>query len=142
MLDELDEHATGRARVDEGHKAFGTSPRRPIDELDALPHQAVKRPGKVDDLEAEVMHRGAPALGEEARDARVLVGRLEKLDAGVTAGREDDLHLLVGHVVDGTDRVPQDVAIEGQRIRDERDDHTDVMEWPSAGQAAHRLPGS
>jgi hypothetical protein len=142
MLDELDEHATGRARVDEGHKALGTSPRCLVDELDALPHQAVKRPRKVDYLEAEVMHRGPPALREEARDARVVVGRLEKLDPGVTAGREDDLHLLVGHVVHRTDRVPQDVAIEGQGIRDPRYDHTDVMERPGTGQAAHRLPGS
>ena len=141
-LDELDEHATGRARVNESHEALGSDPRRVVDQLDSLPRQAVKRASKVDDLEAEVMHRGAPALGQESRDPGLCVGRLEELDPGVATRHEDDLHLLLGHVVHRTDRVPEDVTVEGQRIRDPRYDDADVVERASAGEGAQRLPGS
>jgi hypothetical protein len=142
MLDELDEYATRRARVEESHETLGSDSRRLVDELNALPHQAVKRARKVDDLEADVMHRGAPALRQESRDARLGIGRLEKLDAGIALRDEDDLHLLIGHVVHRTDGVPEHVAIEGQRVRDPRHDDADVMERSGAGEAAHRLPGS
>ena len=142
LLNELDEHATGRARMNERHESLSSDPRRLIDQLDALPRQAVKRARKVDDLEAEVMHRGASALRQESRDAGLGVGRLEKLDPGVATRHEDDLHVLVGQVMHRTDRVPQDVAIVGQRFRDPRHDDANVMERAGAREAAQRLPGS
>ena len=128
--------------MDEGDGALRPDAGRAIDELDALPGHAVKRARKVRDLEAEVVHRGASALRQESRDAGLGVGRLEKLDPGVAARHEDDLHVLVGHVVHRTDRVPQDIAVEGQRIGDPRHDHAHVMERPGAREPAQRLPGS
>jgi hypothetical protein len=142
MLDELDEHATRRARVEEGDQTLGANARRSIDQLDPFAQQAVKRAREVRDLEAEVMQRGAASLRQESRDARFGVGGLEKLDSRVGSRDEDDLHVLIGHVVHRTDRVPEHVAVEGQRIRDPRHDHADVVERPGLGEAAHRLPGS
>src|SRR5690242_19694747 len=77
-LEQLDEHATRGAGVQERDASLDAVPRGAVDQLDAVCGQAVERAGEVRHREAQVVHRGAPALGHEARDAGVGVGRLEQ----------------------------------------------------------------
>src|SRR5439155_26057324 len=94
-LEELDEDATRGARMKEGDHALRAAPRCLVDELDPLRGEASERSRKIGDLEADVMHRRAPALGEESRDTRLGVRRLEQLDARLALREEHDLHALL-----------------------------------------------
>src|SRR5207247_6878720 len=69
-----------------------------------------------------------PAVGGEPRDPRLRIGRLDELDPRVRPGEENGTDVLVGELAHRAGLHPQDVAIEGQRPRDRRDDDRDVME--------------
>ena len=141
-LDELDEDAARRAWMHEGHATVDADPWRAVDELDTLMLQAVKRAREIRDLEAQVVHRGAPALGQKTSDAGFAVGRFQQLDTRLAARDEDDLDALVADVVHRADGIAEDVAIERKRVSDPRHDDADVMERPSVSEAAHRARGS
>src|SRR6267143_5784604 len=115
-LEELDKHATGGTRVKKSHLPFRALARRAVDELDAGRGQAIERGHQVGDLETQVVHRGAPPLGQEARHARLRVGRLEQLDPRLALAHEYDTNPLLGERVLGSDRVAEDVAIEGNGL--------------------------
>src|SRR5207244_9582137 len=87
-IDELDEHAAGCARVEERNVALGAATRLAVDQLDAALREARERGTKVVDDIAQVMERALAPLGEEARDPRLRVGRLDELDARVRRGQE------------------------------------------------------
>ena len=99
-LDELDEHAVRGSRMEERHKAVHTLAWRAIDELDSLVRKAGERAREIAHLEAQVMHRRPPALGNEARHTRSRVGGLEQLDAGLTLRREHGPDALLGQLSD------------------------------------------
>src|SRR5919197_4944515 len=99
-----------------------------IDELDALALETRERPRDVGDLEAQVMHRGAASLGDEAGDPRFAIRRLEELDARRVARGEHDAHALVRDDVLAPDGVPEDVTVEGDRIGEGRYRDADVVE--------------
>ena len=102
--------------MDEGDHPVDAAARRAVDELGPGRREAFERACEVVDLEAEVMHRRAPALSEEASDPGARVRRLEELDPGGALGREHDADSLIRDVVLGSDRVPERVAIEGDRV--------------------------
>ena len=68
-LEQLDQYATARARMEECDQAVNTAARCAIDQLYPGRDQTLEGSGEVVDLEAEVMHRRASAVGEEASDA-------------------------------------------------------------------------
>src|SRR2546428_6162208 len=140
-LEKLDEHATRGARMKERDHALRAAPRPRVDELDPPRGEASERSRKIGDLEADVVHRRAAALGEEARDTRLGVGRLEQLDARLTLGEEHHLHALRVEPMLGADGVAEDVAIERDRIGDRGNDDTDVMQRPGLD-AGHERRGS
>ena len=54
-LDELDEHAVARPRVDERDRSLGAAARRAVDQLEAVDLEPEQRLGEVRDLEADVV---------------------------------------------------------------------------------------
>ena len=58
-------------------ETFNATTRGVIDELDTFARQANERAREIIDDEAEVMQGGPSALGDEARDSRLGIGRLE-----------------------------------------------------------------
>src|SRR5581483_3853632 len=140
-LDELDEHAPRRARMQERDAPLDTPSRVLVDELDAVARQPSQRAGEVRHLEAEVMHRRAAALREEPRDAGLRVRRLEQLHPRSVARREDHADALVGHAVLGPDGVAEDIAIEGSGLAERRHRDADVVER-SGRDPGHAARGS
>src|SRR5229473_1211348 len=88
-IDELDEHAARGPRMEERDVALRAAPRHVVDQLDAALREGGEGRGQVVDDVAEVMERRLPALGEEARDPRLRVSRLDELDAPVQPRQED-----------------------------------------------------
>src|SRR5260221_7721296 len=127
-IDELDEHAARGPRVQERDVALRSASRRMVDELDALRLERAERGREIVDHVAEVMERRLPALGEEARDAGLRVGRLDELDPRVRPGQEDGTDALVDQVAHRPGLHPQGVPIERERAGDRWDDDRDVME--------------
>src|SRR5216683_1686631 len=141
-LEQLDEHPARGARMEEGDLTLDPAAWRAVDELDALSCQTIERTRQISHLEAEVVHRGAPTLGEEPRHAGLGIGRLEQLDARLALRHEDDAHALVGERVLRADGVPQDVAVERDRLAEGRHDDTDVVKCTGVGERGHPRRGS
>src|SRR5712692_1211228 len=102
--------------MQERHETIDAPARCAIDELDALGRKADERPREVVDDEAEVMQGRAAALGDEASNTGLRIGRLEQLDARAVPRRERDAHALVGDETRLIDVVAEQVAIEGNDL--------------------------
>src|SRR5258708_18030158 len=127
-VDELDEDAARRARMEERDVAVGAAPRLAVDELHTSRRERREGRTKVVDDEAKVLERRVSAVGEQPGDARLAVGRLDELDTGVRCREEDDADPLVGDLAHLTGGQAERVAIERQRVGDRRDHDRDVME--------------
>src|SRR5438270_10293657 len=108
--------------------ALRAASRRSVDQLDAFARELIDRPGQVVDGEADVMHRGAAALVEEARDAGSRVDRLHQLDERVAHREEGDTDALLGDVLNGARLESQPIAVERELLVDVPDHDRDVMQ--------------
>lgn len=131
-IDELNKHAVRGTWMQERNETFDAPARRRVHKLDALRGQANERARKVIDDETEMVQRGATALGDEPRHARLRVGRLEQLDARAVPCREGDADTLVGDQTRLVDAVAQQVAIERDGLGERRHRDGDVMQLAGA----------
>ena len=113
--------------MDERDGPFRASPRRAVDELEAVDRQSGQLLGEVRDLEADVVEALA-LLREEARDTGCLVGRLDELDLRFADREERDPDPIGGDVLDLLETEAKEVAVEAERLVDRADHDRNVMD--------------
>src|SRR5258706_2375271 len=141
-LEQLDQDPTRGSRVQEGDMPFHPVPGRAIDELNATAREAIERAAQIGHLETQMVHGRSSAFGEEPRDARLAIGRLEQLDARLVLCHEHHAHVLLGNGMLRPDRIAEDIAIEGDRIGQGRHDDADVVQGTRDGGRGHLRRGS
>ena len=70
----------------------------------------------------------SPLLGQEARDAGRVVGRLDELDLRLPHPEEGDPDPVVRDVHDGLELEAERVAPQAERVLDRADDESDVVD--------------
>jgi len=125
-LEQLDQHAQCRARLQERHLAVRARPRLLVDHLDTLIFEIAQVRLDVGRAEAEVVQTWSASL-EEARDGRIRIGWLEQLDQRISGLDEGDLELAVGQLELIEDFEPELFAVKLHGRVDRRDGHADVV---------------
>ena len=139
-LDELDEHAVARARMEERDRALAPPTGCLVDELDALRAEPDQLGGKIGDLEADVVE-ALPLRGQEAGDARRVVGRADELDLALADGQEPDLDVVARDVLHDLEFEAKDVPIEAQGRLEVAYDHRDMMDPPKPPEVIRQASG-
>jgi len=114
--------------VDERHHALGTSPGCAVDQLDALACEAVERRRQIVDDVADVMERRLGMLGDEPRDPRLAIGRLDQLDPPLRVAEKYSANALIGKLANAIRGKAERVAKEWKRSFDARNRDRDVMQ--------------
>ena len=114
--------------MDERDHALGSSPRRPIDQLDTVAGKLLERRCQIVDDVTDVMERRLGVLGDELRDAGLAVGGLDQLDPPLRIAEEHHANVMVRKVPNVFGGEPEGVAEERQDAFDARHRDRDVME--------------
>lgn len=96
MLYQFRQHSAGAARVDKGDQAVRSLAWLAIDHLYSFVRQMLQFPVYVLDQDSNMM-QSLPAFFEEAGDARLIIGRLDKLQLRVAYRQKRDLNMLIRH---------------------------------------------
>src|SRR4029077_12952056 len=110
-LDQLDEDAVARARVDERDRPLRAAARRAVDQLEAVDLEPEQCLGQVRDLKADMVEALALAR-EEARAPGRVVGRLNELDLRLADTEKGDPDPVRGDVHDRLELQAEKVAPE------------------------------
>ena len=116
--------------MDEGDHAFGPSSRHAVHKFDPFALQPSESACEVVDDVTEMMESRFGVLGDELRDPRIAVGRLDELDALVLIAQEDDADMLVHKLVDPLGAQPERVAEKWERLFEARHRDRNVVQWP------------
>ena len=97
-------------------------------ELDPVARKLREGAGQVVDDVADMVERRFRVFGDELRDARIAVGRLEQLDPLALVAEKEDANALIADLVDPFGQKAKRVAEERQRLFDVGDRDGDVVE--------------
>src|SRR5256885_4083913 len=114
--------------MDESDHAFGAPPWSLVDELHTVTLQTRESTGQVIDDVTDVVERRFGVLGDELRDARLGIGRLDELDPLLPVAEEDDAHVLIREVDDPFGAQAEGVAEEGKRSFDSMNRDLDMVQ--------------
>src|ERR671919_386192 len=130
-LDQLDEQAVIRLRVDErDHVPPSSQPRFLVDHFNALGSERVDGCGQVVDLVGDVMKSLASAL-EELRHGCVRPGRAQQLQVRISEPKHDLFDTLVGDELSVRHLEAPDLCVVGYggvEVRDREGDMFDLVE--------------
>ena len=136
QLGELDEHASGGARVQERDTfPLGAEPGGFIDQSKAGLAAPRERTVEIVDREADVMDAGA-TFGDELADGGVRMLGLEQLDEGVTGRKAGDVRTI--GVVERHDGEAEQIAVERKDLVERTHGDSDVGDARgTAGDVGH-----
>src|SRR6266545_6725193 len=124
---QLDQNARAGAGMEERHPPGEALPRRLVDQGHALRLEPRQVTRDIDRLEADVVQALA-TLGEEARDAALLVRRLEQFDLAIARRQECRPHALVRNLGLAQQGQAERAAPEGVGLREALDRDPDMMD--------------